>query len=321
MAVTPPPASFRSKANPVFAQSIMAGLRAPQKYIESKWLYDAHGSLLFDAITELEEYYPTRTELGILRRHAVDLQRYVGSHTALFELGSGSSVKTRILLDALPGLHSYVPIDISKDHLQAAVRRVAQEYSALKVLPVVADFTADVPLPAVLDDAAKILFFPGSTIGNFETEDAASLLGRMRRVSGVVAFVIGFDLVKTAKTLIRAYDDTSGVTAEFNLNLLTRINRELGADFDLNRFEHQARWNSDKNRIEMHLVSRQLQTVEILGQTIAFVRGESIHSENSHKYTPGQLEEIARQQGWYTDQIWMDAEQLFGVAVLTPDHG
>lgn len=318
MTIFPVPASFLTEANSAFAQSILQGLHAPQKTIESKWLYDARGSQLFDTITELHEYYPTRTELSILRRHAPELAGFVTDNTALVELGSGSSTKTRALLNALPGLRSYVPIDISEVHLIAAAEHVADEYSTLDVIPVVGDFTTDVPLPAGLDGTSKILFFPGSTIGNFEIEDASALLGRMGDIPGVVAFVIGVDLVKDTDTLIRAYDDASGVTAAFNMNLLTRINRELGADFDLAGFKHEARWNTDKSRIEMHLVSLRAQSLAILGETIDFEKGESIHTENSHKYSPGQLAELAGQQGWQADQIWSDTAGLFGVVVLTP---
>ncbi|PCJ10686.1 MAG: L-histidine N(alpha)-methyltransferase [Rhodobacteraceae bacterium] len=321
--MTPSSTGFESgiHSNTEFAQSILAGLTAPQKRIDSKWLYDVVGSQLFDTITQLDEYYPTRTELGILRRHAASLAEYVTDGTALVELGSGSSTKTRALLNALTGLKSYVPIDISQEHLQDAACHVAAEYDWLEVHPVVADFTAEIVLPPPLANAPKILFFPGSTIGNFEIEGAAQLLRRMRRMSGVTAFVIGVDLVKDTDTLVRAYDDTKGVTAAFNLNLLTRINRELGADFDLERFRHEARWNSRENRIEMHLVSTSAQDVQLLGQTIHFAAGETVHTENSHKYTPGQLEGIAGQEGWLVRQIWTDADNLFGVAVLTPDSG
>ncbi|NIZ63229.1 L-histidine N(alpha)-methyltransferase [Sedimentitalea sp. CY04] len=318
MTVAPPSESFQTEAATSFTQSIMAGLRARQKTIESKWLYDARGSQLFDTITQLDEYYPTRTELGILRKHAAELQHYVSGNTALVELGSGSSTKTRALLNTLPNLHSYVPVDISKDHLYASARHVADEYGALNVIPIVGDFTGEIPLPAELGDARKILFFPGSTIGNFQIGDAADLLAQMRQISDVVAFVVGVDLVKDTDTLIRAYDDTSGVTAAFNMNLLTRINRELGANFNLDGFKHEARWNDARSRVEMHLVSLRAQVIQIFGEEISFAVGESIHTENSHKYTPGQLEQLACENGWEADQIWTDPKQLFGVAVLTP---
>ena len=205
MTMTPSPAGFDAgtHSDTEFAQSVLKGLSARQKRIDSKWLYDAYGSQLFDTITELEEYYPTRTELGILRQNAARLNEFVGESTALVELGSGSSTKTRALLNVLTGLQSYVPIDISADHLQDAADHVAREYSQLDVIPVVADFTADLALPSALSDVPKILFFPGSTIGNFEIKGAAQLLGRMRKMAGVAAFVVGVDLVKDIDTLVR----------------------------------------------------------------------------------------------------------------------
>jgi len=318
--MSPSPTGFDAgiTSDAEFAQSILTGLSAPQKRIDSKWLYDAHGSQLFDTITELEEYYPTRTELGILRQNAERLQDFATKGSALVELGSGSSTKTRALLNVLTGLHSYVPIDISREHLLDAAHHVANEYPQLEVTPVVGDFTTEIALPAPLIDAPKILFFPGSTIGNFEIDGAASLLGEMRKMPNVSAFVVGVDLVKHTETLVRAYDDSKGVTAAFNLNLLTRINRELGADFVLDEFSHVARWNSEHSRIEMHLVSKVSQEVQLLGQVIRFAVGETIHTENSHKYTPELLERTARQEGWSVSQIWTDADKLFGVAVLTP---
>jgi len=323
--MTMPPAASDFDAgihsDDAFSQSILNGLNATQKRIDSKWLYDATGSQLFDTITELAEYYPTRIELGILRQNASRLTEFVTNGAALVELGSGSSTKTRALLNALTGLQSYVPIDISADHLQDAADHVAHEYSHLDVIPVVADFTGEITLPSDLSDAPKILFFPGSTIGNFEIDGAAQLLGRMRKMAGVSAFVVGVDLVKGADILVRAYDDPKGVTAAFNLNLLTRINRDLGADFDLSGFKHEARWMVDHNRIEMRLVSQVAQDVHLLGQVIHFAVGETIHTENSHKYTPDLLERTARQQGWLVHQLWTDADSLFGVAVLTPDKG
>lgn len=323
MTMTPSQTGFASgtHASEEFAQSILSGLGGTQKRINSKWLYDVRGSQLFDTITELDEYYPTRTELAILRQNAPRLKEYAIDGSALVELGSGSSTKTRALLNVLTGLHSYVPIDISEQHLNEAARHVAREYDHLDVVPVVADFTADIALPVSMADTPKILFFPGSTIGNFDIDGAAQLLARMRKISGVSAFVVGVDLVKDTETLIRAYDDSKGVTAAFNLNLLTRINRELAADFDLNKFEHAARWNPEHNRVEMHLVSKVAQDVLILGQLIQFAAGETIHTENSHKYTADLLEYTASQEGWQVSQIWTDADKLFGVAVLTPDNG
>ncbi|MCY6381969.1 L-histidine N(alpha)-methyltransferase [Hoeflea prorocentri] len=300
-----------------FAASILSGLTTPRKTIEAKWLYDAEGSALFDQITELEEYYPTRTETAILSNEAHRLAAHVPEGAALVELGSGSSVKTRLLLDALPSLGAYVPVDISVTHLEAAAERLAADYVSLDVHPVVADFTSAFAMPQAVESAPKVLFFPGSTIGNFEIDEAAELMARLRKIEDVDTFVIGFDLVKERKTLLRAYDDSDGVTARFNLNLLSRINRELEADFDVSAFTHQACWNEDRSRIEMHLVSSSDQSVTIAGETVRFSEGETIHTENSHKYTPERFEDIANEAGWSLAELWMDENNHFAVAVLT----
>ena len=301
-----------------FAQSILAGLAAERKTIESKWLYDAAGSRLFDRITMLEEYYPTRTETGILEVRAAELAAHAPPGSALVELGSGSSVKTRLLLDALPQLGAYVPVDISAEHLDEAARRLDADYPALDVCPVVADFTAEFTLPEIIENGPKVLFFPGSTLGNFEIESAVALMRRLRTLQKVTAFVIGIDLVKDRQTLLHAYDDGEGVTAAFNLNLLARINRELGADFDPSAFRHKARWNETESRIEMHLVSREKQTVTVAGKTIRFAEGETIHTENSHKFTPDGFRDLALQAGWQLADLWTDPRAHFGVAVLVP---
>ncbi len=300
-----------------FAGSILSGLAAEQKTIESKWLYDAAGSELFDRITRLDDYYPTRTETGILEARAGDLLNIAPKGATLVELGSGSSVKTRILLDALPLLAAYVPVDISAEHLIDAARLLADDYTALDVHPVVADFTADFELPDACGNAPKILFFPGSTIGNFSVEASIDLMRRLRGIDNVAAFVIGFDLVKDRDTLLRAYDDSEGVTAAFNLNLLTRINRELGANFDPAAFRHKARWNDSESRIEMHLVSRESQQVTVGGEIVRFAEGETIHTENSHKYTPDGFKDLAGRAGWQLSDVWTDENNHFGVAVLT----
>ncbi len=300
-----------------FAGSILAGLKADRKTIESKWLYDARGSRLFDRITELDDYYPTRTETGILEARATDLAAHAPEGAALVELGSGSSVKTRLLLDALPQLAAYVPVDISAEHLTDAAQQLATDYQALEVHPVVADFTGEFDLPETFGGVPKLLFFPGSTIGNFEVEAGVELMRRLRALDNVAAFIVGMDLVKDRQTLLRAYDDGEGVTAEFNLNLLTRINRELGADFDLTAFRHKARWNETESRIEMHLVSRENQAVTVGGESLQFAEGETIHTENSHKYTPERFEELAGRAGWQLTELWTDDNHHFGVAVLT----
>lgn len=302
-----------------FARSVLLGLAQSQKRLEAKFLYDAAGSRLFDRICELEEYYPTRTETRILKDEAGRLASLVPEGAALVELGSGSSIKTRLLLDALPGFAAYVPIDISADHLATAGAAIAADYPALVVEPVVADFTAPFALPARLRDRPKVLFFPGSTIGNFAMPDARMLLGRLTHVPNVVALIIGVDLRKDPHRLIRAYDDADGVTAAFNKNLLTRMNRELDADFDLSAFDHDARWNELESRIEMHLVSTRDQSVRVAGGAFDFVRGETVHTENSHKYSVDGFRALAGAAGWSAADVWLDPDRLFSVHVLVPE--
>lgn len=301
-----------------FAASILAGLKADKKTIESKWFYDAEGSRLFDAITQLQEYYPTRVETGILKKHSKELSSILPAGTALVELGSGSSVKTRLVLDALPAVKHYVPVDISREHLESAADNLAADYPGIDISPLVADFTSEIVLPPAFADVPKLLFFPGSTIGNFGVGPATELLRRLHKMQNVIAFVIGFDRIKSEATLVRAYDDKNGVTAAFNLNLLTRINRELGADFDLEAFRHEARWNKVLGRIEMHLVSKRHQSVHLLGERISFENGETIHTENSHKYTPDGFKKLNANAGWKTQKIWSDDQAQFSVAVLRP---
>lgn len=301
-----------------FVHSILAGLNAKQKRVESKWLYDVKGSQLFDRITGLAEYYPTRTETAILRERAPGLSRYAPAGTVLVELGSGSSVKTRLLLDALPSITDYIPVDISGEHLHQAARRLSADYGGIDIHPLVGDFTARIALPETFVRAPKLAFFPGSTIGNFEIGKAVALMRQVRRIENVSAFVVGVDQVKDEQTLVRAYDDSLGVTAAFNLNLLTRINRELGADFDVGGFRHEARWNREQNRIEMHLVSEREQSVQIFDRRISFGEGETIHTENSHKYDPKRFARLAGAAGWRVRETWLDDKKLFGVAILIP---
>ena len=306
------------RPDPVFQHSILEGLRSNRKTISSKWLYDEEGSRLFDAITTLPEYYPTRTETGILTDRAAELDALLPEGTVLIELGSGSSTKTRILLDALPSVKAYVPVDISAEFLHRAAQQLAEDYPRLGVHPVVADFTRAFTVPPALAAAPKLLFFPGSTIGNFTTAEAAKLLDGLSDIDNVAAFVIGVDLKKNPDTLVRAYDDGAGVTAAFNLNLLRRLNRELQADFDLSAFRHEARWNEDDGRIEMHLVSQQDQCVDILGQAISFRLGETIHTENSHKYDVEGFRRLAADAGWRATTVWTDQGRQFSVQVLRP---
>jgi L-histidine Nalpha-methyltransferase len=307
------------EADPAFLADVVHGLSLPQKTLPCKYFYDAAGSRLFDRICALEAYYPTRTETAILRENARRLAPVTPDGATLLELGSGSSVKTRILLDALPQLGAYAPVDISAEHLRAAAGRIAADYRRLAVHPVVADFTAAFAPPEALRRTPVLLFFPGSTIGNFAPDEAAALLARLRRLAGVRLFVVGVDLRKETSRLLAAYDDAEGVTAAFNLNLLARLNRELAADFDLDAFAHEARWNEEAGRVEMHLVSRGRQTVRIAGRAFDFAPGESIHTENSHKYTRQGFAALAAGSGWRDRETWVDGAGLFSVHVLEPD--
>jgi dimethylhistidine N-methyltransferase len=294
------------------------GLTATPKRMHPKWFYDHAGSEIFEQITELPEYYPTRTEVSILRDEVETLARYVPDGAALIELGSGASTKTRLLLDALPGLAAYVPVDVSGEFLQSVAGALDEVYPDLTVSPVVGDFLGGLALPAGVEDRPKVAFFPGSTIGNLEPHEARALLGRVRAWPRVTAFVLGVDLVKAPGTLVRAYDDSAGVTARFNRNLLHRLNAEAGADFEVERFAHEARWNAPAARVEMHLVSEAPQTVRLGGQSIAFAEGESIHTESSHKYTRSAIDGMAADTGWRVAEFVTDADGLFAIVALVP---
>lgn len=305
-------------ADPGFAADVLAGLGQAQKRLEAKYFYDSEGSRLFDRICELEEYYPTRTETGILRDNARSLSDILPAGCALVELGSGSSAKTRLVLDALPEIATYVPLDISAEHLGAAAGRIAADYPAVAVRPVEADFTRPMTLPRDIDAMPKLLFFPGSTIGNFAPPEAQAMMERLRRLPQVAGLVIGVDLVKDAGRLVAAYDDAGGVTAAFNKNLLSRMNRELGGAFDIDAFRHEARWDADLSRIEMHLVSLGPQRVAVAGESFDFADGETIHTEDSHKFTLDGFRTLARDVGWSPQAAWTDPDALFSVHVLVP---
>ena len=300
-----------------FLRDTLAGLSAPQKTFSPKYFYDGAGSALFEAICETPEYYPTRTETTLLKKIVPALAAAIPKGAVLLELGSGASEKTRLLLDATPSLAAYVPVDISPDALQGAAERLRAAYPALPIVPVVADFTRGIEVPETLADKPVVAFFPGSTIGNFEADDAVALMHAVRRRLGPGArFIVGADQVKPIDTLLAAYDDAEGVTAAFNRNVLVRINRELGADFDVGAFEHRAVWNAAKSRIEMHLESTAAQTVTVAGQRFAFEAGETIHTENSHKFTPESFAALAARAGWVVEQQWISAEPAFGVFLL-----
>jgi len=298
-----------------FASDVLSGLSAPRKSLAPKYFYDERGSQLFEAITELKEYYPTRCELAILREHKADIAGVFGPKTALIEFGTGSTRKVRILLEAAKTVEAYVPVDISAEMLRQEARQLQHDYPRLRVLPVAADFTQPFRLPSAIVGLARAGFFPGSTIGNFEPQDAAAFLRHAGRMLGARAtLVVGVDLVKDANILNAAYDDAAGVTAQFNLNLLTRINRELSADFNVDAFSHRAFYNSERRRIEMHLVSGRRQTVNIAGHVIEFTAGETIHTENSYKYTIESFGLLAQSAGWKPMTAWTDG--FFSVHAL-----
>ena len=301
-----------------FRAAVLDGLTRSPKALPCKFFYDDRGSHLFDRICELPEYYPTRTELAITRRHAAAMARAIGPDALLVEYGSGSSTKTRLLLDALVGPAGYVPIDISRGHLMHAARSLAADYSGLRVMPVCADYTRPFGLP--VDPAAHnvVAYFPGSTIGNFEPDAAVAFLANVRRTCGRgSALLIGVDRKKDPARLHAAYNDAAGVTAQFNLNLLHRINRELGGTLDASAFAHYAPFNPTLGRMEMHLVSLRKQTATVAGRPVAFDLGESIHTESCHKFTPDGFAALAAAAGYRPRQVWMDDEQLFGVHLLT----
>ena len=308
-------ARARPLADNGFASDVLSGLSAPRKWLAPKYFYDERGSQLFEAITKLKEYYPTRCELAILREHKADIARVFGPKTALIEFGTGSTRKVRIILDAATTVDAYVPVDISAEMLWQEARQLQHDYPRLRVLPVAADFTQPFRLPSAIVGLARAGFFPGSTIGNFEPQDAAAFLRHAGRMLGARAtLVVGVDLVKDANILNAAYDDAAGVTAQFNLNLLTRINRELAADFDVDKFSHRAFYNSERRRIEMHLVSGRRQTVNIAGHVIEFAAGETIHTENSYKYTIESFGLMAQSTGWTPIKAWTDG--FFSVHAL-----
>ncbi|ESQ88793.1 ergothioneine biosynthesis protein EgtB [Asticcacaulis benevestitus] len=300
-----------------FAADVVAGLSARQKTLSPKYFYDATGSDLFEAICRTPEYYPTRTETALLRAIAPELVADIPADAVLVEFGSGASVKTRLLLDAAAQITAYVPIDISDDALRHATLRLNRDYPSLVVTPVVGDFTTAVDLPHALAGRPVVGFFPGSTIGNFTPPEARQLLKTMRAMLGPDArLIIGADMVKDPATLVAAYDDAAGVTAEFNKNLLRRINRELSGTFDLNAFDHQAVWNLDFARMEMHLVSRIDQIVHAAGHTFAFKAGERLHTENSHKFTPSSFAALTAEAGLRIERHWISKAPEFAVFLL-----
>jgi dimethylhistidine N-methyltransferase len=304
-------------ADRVFFDDVLAGLLAEPKRVPPKYFYDEVGSRLFQRITTLPEYYLTRTETGILERHAGELAKLIPSNAAMVEFGAGSSTKTRILLRAAPHISAYVPVDISGAYLAAETAQLQEEMPNLRVLPVEADFTRPFALPATLGNGPRIGFFPGSTIGNFEPHEANALLRHAAALLGPGAlFIIGVDLVKDVDVLTAAYNDAAGVTAAFNLNLLTRINRDLGGSFDVASFRHRAWYNATQHRVEMHLVSLAKQKVRACSRSFEFWRGESIHTENSYKYTIESFRSRALGAGWTHVATFVDEKNYFSVHAL-----
>jgi dimethylhistidine N-methyltransferase len=300
-----------------FATDVVAGLSASPKSLPAKYFYDERGSALFEAITELPEYYPTRTEIGLLKTAAPAIARHISPNAALIEFGSGASVKTRLVLDAAPQLGAYIPMDISPDALAQAAEAIRADYPNLEVAPLVGDFTRPIDLPAAARGRPRTGFFPGSTIGNFGPDEAVAFLNVARRLLGEGAqFIVGADIVKGEAVLVAAYDDAQGVTAQFNLNQLARINRELGGDIDLSNFAHRAVWNAQQSRMEMHLVSQMDQVFHAAGRAFTMAAGETIHTENSHKFTVESFTALAAQAGWRVGDQWISGDPAFGVFLL-----
>ncbi len=305
-------------ADSSFQEDVLQGLRAARPEIPSKYFYDETGSRLFDAICELPEYYLTRTELGIMRRHAPEMARLIGTDCLLIEYGSGSSTKTRFLLDHLKTPAAYVPIDISAEHLHAAASRLSMEYPAIDVVPWVADFTRPLTLPPQWPAARPVVYFPGSTIGNFGPVEAVALLQQTARLCAPCGgLLLGADLKKDPAVIHAAYNDAQGVTASFNLNLLARINRELGGTFDLDSFWHYAPYSPNDGRVEMHLVSRRVQDAIVAGERFTLATGASIRTEYSYKYSLHDLAALATASGFTVRRTWMDPRELFAVQYWT----
>jgi L-histidine Nalpha-methyltransferase len=302
-----------------FRADVLRGLRAPAKELPCKYFYDAAGSELFERITELEEYYPTRTERGIMEQCAPEMARRLGRRVLLVEYGSGSSTKTRLLLDHLADPAGYVPVDVSGEHLRRSARALAVDYPAVEVLPVCADFTRPLELPVPRKRAARrVVYFPGSTVGNFTPDETVALLRQTAALVGPGGgLLLGADLRKDPRVIEAAYNDRQGVTAAFNRNLLVRINRELGGDFVVEQFAHRAFYDAAAGRIEMHLVSRRDQWVRVGEADFFFAAGESIRTEYSHKYRRRDLHDLARAAGFAVKGTWTDGRRYFGVCYLT----
>ncbi|VVE37173.1 methyltransferase [Pandoraea iniqua] len=307
-----------------FATDVLTGLGHTPKSLPSVWLYDRRGSELFEEITGLDEYYQTRTETALLGECAAAIADVIGPDAVVVEFGSGSSRKTPLLLDALVTPRAYVPVDIADDFLDDAVAALARRCPGIPMLPVRADFTRPFRLPPQLHDTQgpRLGFFPGSTIGNFAPGQAAAFLAHVGKMLGPRRrMVVGVDACKDPAVLLPAYDDARGVTAQFDLNLLVRINRELDGNLPLDAFRHEARFNAAASRIEMHLVAQRPCHADVLGQRFTFAAGESIHTENSYKYGPTEFRTLATSAGWDVERVWHDARSRFAVYLLGPATG
>lgn len=301
--------------DPAFRADVLNGLSAPIPAIPARWFYDRRGSELFDEITRLPEYYLTRTETALLKRITPELAAYVDPGPAVVEFGAGSQTKTPLLLQAIAP-SAYVPVDISGDYLSESADALRTAHPDIEVFPIIGDFTRPIRLPRAIDGMPRLGFFPGSTIGNFVPQSATDLLRHFRATLGTGAkLLIGLDRVKPIECLIAAYDDAAGVTAAFNLNLLARINRELGADIPIDGFAHEARWNDTQARIEMHLVATRDLRFQIEGQAFAFAKGASIHTENSHKYGPRGSRLLLLAGGWTPVQEWLAPNDEFALVL------
>ena len=308
-----PSAARTAAADPAFREDVLAGLSGPIRAIPARWLYDRRGSELFEEITRLPEYYPTRLDTALLEAHCGEVAEIAGAGHAVIEFGAGSAAKTPILLRCV-GPCAYVPIDISGDFLRQSAEQLRGEFPDLPIRPVEADFMQSIPLPEAVAGEPKLGFFPGSTIGNLVPKTAVDLLRAMKAALGVGAYLlIGMDRVKDVGTLLRAYDDAAGVTAAFNLNLLARINVELGGDVPLDAFRHRALWNAPMSRIEMHLEAVRDVAFAVAGQRFAMRAGETIHTENSHKYGPGDARLLLRAAEWTPVKEWTDPDGWFAL--------
>lgn len=302
--------------NLAFAADVLEGLARQPKRLAPKYFYDAAGSELFEQITLLPEYYPTRTELRVLEERADEICAFVPKGAALVEFGAGATTKVRLLLNKCE-FGAYVPVDISGEFLNEQSQVLRQDFPKLAVYPVTADFTVPFALPEAVARMPKVGFFPGSTLGNFEPHEACAFLRTARDILGRDGrMVIGIDLEKDERVLYEAYNDKAGITARFNLNLLARINRDLGGNFDLSTFSHRAIYNRERHRIEMHLISRKAQTVRVLGRSFSFRAGESIHTESSYKYSLERFAALARGSGWTPRACWTDPDRMFSVHAL-----